>query len=314
MRVAITGAAGSVGSYLAPFLADRGHELVLVDRDANVVDLARSVGAAAYVGSIGDRTLMQEALDGSEAIVHSAWSFSDEPEATFSADVLGYVSCLEAAVRSRVRQILFFSSAVVYGYPRSVPIEEDHPCLVEQARKPLYAAAKLAAEHLGYVYSQRHGLAVTNVRFWWAYGADIGGRHLKDMVKRALAGNTLEVPAGAGGSFLHLSDLGYFVEIWLRNAPPAGSPAFNLATCYVGWEEIASLIVDLTGCKGGYVAVNPANWRGSSFLMGVWKLSWAKAQAKLGFAPRLSPSEALGELRGALARLVDRIRENPEPA
>lgn len=41
MRLLITGAAGDVGSYLSRYLADRGHELVLLDRDPSVEALGR---------------------------------------------------------------------------------------------------------------------------------------------------------------------------------------------------------------------------------------------------------------------------------
>jgi len=47
---------------------------------------------------------------------------------------------------------------------------------------------------------------VTNIRFWWGFGEEIGGKHLRNMIQNALDGEVIQVPEGAGGSFLHFDD------------------------------------------------------------------------------------------------------------
>jgi nucleoside-diphosphate-sugar epimerase len=88
---------------------------------------------------------------------------------------------------------------------------------VEEARKPLYGIAKAAAEKLCLMYGKTKGPPATVVRFWWAYGDEIGGKHLREMLKIASGGTPLEVPAGSGGSFLHMADLAQGIERCLFN-------------------------------------------------------------------------------------------------
>ena len=55
---------------------------------------------------------------------------------------------MEEMASQKVRHLIYTSTAVVYGKPRYSPIDEKHPLLVEEARKPLYGIAKAAAEKL----------------------------------------------------------------------------------------------------------------------------------------------------------------------
>ena len=126
---------------------------------------------------------------------------------SLQSDLKGHVVLLDACVNAKVSRLFYASTAVVYGKPVQVPITEESPCLVEEARKPFYAVAKQTAEKLALTYGKTKGLPVTVFRFWWSYGDKIGGRHLRDMITLALKGEPLLVPEGAGGSFLDHDDL-----------------------------------------------------------------------------------------------------------
>lgn len=303
VKLVITGAAGSVGSFLARHLAQGRHELMLVDRD----DAVAALPASHLVAAVEDRAAMEQALQGADALIHCAWSFADDPVTTMQSDVGGYLTCLEAAVHAGVKRVLFLSSAVVYGQPHALPITKEHPCYIHAARSPLYAAAKLAAEHLGYVYAQRHQMTVTNLRFWWAFGAEIGGRNLRELVKKALAGEPLEVPAGAGGSFVWMPDIGQFVDLWLSDAGRVRGHTYNAGTAYLTWEQVAGVIKELTGMTGDVRTVPAEEWRGGSFLLGAWHLAHDRAAADLGFTPGLSAEAALRKLREAMVPMVRKL-------
>ena len=71
---------------------------------------------------------------------------------------------------------------------------------------------------------------------WWAFGQEIGGRHLREMVKRALEGGEIEVPSKAGGSFLYLDDLVKGIELSFLNQKSFGQ-IFNLSSLFLTWGE-----------------------------------------------------------------------------
>jgi len=145
-----------------------------------------------------------------------------------------------------------------------VPIEEDHPLCVLEARKPACGMAKEFAEKLTLLAARTEGPPATVLRFWWAFGEEIGGRYLSEMLRTA-AGKTLLVPADSGGSFLSMEDLIQVVELILLN-PGSFGQVFNLSSLYVTWEEIARMMVEVTGSSARVQVVCPTEWAGAAFL------------------------------------------------
>ena len=197
-----------------------------------------------------DAAAVAEAVCGSEVIIHLAWSFSDDPQVLLEQDLRGHLLLLDAAKSQGVRHFIYTSTAVVYGKPIRVPIDEDHPLRVLEARKPAYGMAKDFAEKLTLLASRAEGAPATILRFWWAFGEEIGGRHLREMLRTAAAGKPLPVPANCGGSFLSMEDFIQAVEVALVN-PGSFGQVFNLASPYVTWEEVARMAVEVTGSSAG---------------------------------------------------------------
>ncbi|NPV70972.1 MAG: NAD(P)-dependent oxidoreductase [Firmicutes bacterium] len=312
MKVLITGAAGSVGRHLVRRYLEKGWNVRALDASPAVSDLRAGLpeDCAGLLDTVcarvEDEEYLGEAVAGMDAVVHLAWSFSDDPRTLLATDIKGHIDLLERMVASGVRRLVYTSSAVVYGAPLRVPIDETHPLKVDLARKPFYAAMKVAAENLNLAYAAHHRLEVTNIRFWWAYGDDIGGRHLREMAVAALRGNPLEVVAGAGGSFLHLDDLSRIVELAVTTeSNRAGT--FNVASGFVSWEDVATAIARAAGSNAGVHAVPEDQWRGSPFMMGRWELSEALAQEKLGYAPAFTPEEVRSSVMRAVGRMTSRV-------
>ena len=226
MRILITGGNGSVGRDLAPALLMRGHAVVVLDREVGGLDLHPRLQVIR--GAVEDAAAVAEAARGAEAIIHLAWSFSEEPAFLLEHDLRGHLHLLDAARREGVRRFLYTSTAVVYGKPVRAPMDEDHPLLVLAARKPAYGMAKEFAEKLTLFAAASGGPPAAVFRFWWAFGREIGGRHLREMLRAAAASQTLAVPADCGGSFLSLEDFIQAVDL-LLGADLSGGRVFNLA-------------------------------------------------------------------------------------
>lgn len=297
MKLLITGGGGSVGSYTIPRLLDKGHEIRVLDK--NFGSLKEGKGLELIEGGVEERDKVKEAVKDVDAVVHLAWTFSEDPFETFEVDMMGLLNLLDASVKEKVKQCIFVSSAVVYGSPKHSPIDEKHSCDVEDSRKPMYALAKYAGEKLCLVYQKENNLPATNLRFWWGFGEEIGGKHLRSMIQTALDGKTIQVPRGAGGSFLHFDDFISGLEKMLLNEKAYGE-TFNLSSFYITWEDVAKIIVEICG-SGSVETVEQSDWKGSSFIADKWELPYKKMSDVLGFKTRYSDDEARKLLKDAIA-------------
>ncbi len=208
MKVLILGGAGEVGRHLTRELSREGNEVTVLDRVPKSPKMTENRPTAYLQGDITNRDLVNEAMLGKDAVIHLAWSFADDPLTVFGQDIQGHINILEAASFYGIRSFIYTSTATVYGRPVSHPVPETHPRIVGDARKPLYALGKYAAEELCKLYHKQRGLPITIFRFWWAFGDTIGGRHLRDLIRKSLKHEPLEMVGGAGGAFVTMADLG----------------------------------------------------------------------------------------------------------
>jgi len=307
MRILVTGGNGSAGRELVPALLERDHEVTVLDPDLGALGHLSSPRLRLVQGGVEDAVTVRSAVRGADAVIHLAWSFSDDPAVLVGRDLLGHQSLLEAARAEEVRHLIYASSAIVYGKPVRVPIGEDHPLRVLEARKPAYAMAKEMAEHLCLLASSTGGPPATILRFWWAFGEEISGRHLREMLAAAAAGTTLRVPAGCGGSFLSMEDLARAVQAALLDRRAFGE-VFNLGSAYVSWEEIARMAVDATGSRARVEVVPVPGFTGPAFLADAWPLDVARLRARLGWEPREGPDAVKARLGRAILRTWERVR------
>jgi UDP-glucose 4-epimerase len=180
-RILITGGAGSCGKYWTASLLAQGHEVKVIDKNVEPLKSLKDSRLTLYQAGVEDRDVLKAAVAGVDAVLHLAWSFSENPLTVLEQDLKGHIYLLEEMASQNVKHLIYTSTAVVYGKPRYSPIDEDHPLVVEEARKPLYGIAKAAAEKLCLMYGKAKGPPATVIRFWWAFGEEIGGKHLREI-------------------------------------------------------------------------------------------------------------------------------------
>jgi NAD+ dependent glucose-6-phosphate dehydrogenase len=169
-KIAVTGAAGTIGRPLCADLA-RDHEIVRIDlRDADVIVDVRDVEALA------------RAFAGCETVVHLAGVVSVDAswDEVYGTNIGGTYAAFEAARRAAVKRVVFASSNHAVGRYEV----ENTPALYEPAfglvvgtdepYRPdsLYGVWKAFGESLGRYYSEAHGLQVTCVRIGSILPAD----------------------------------------------------------------------------------------------------------------------------------------------
>jgi UDP-glucose 4-epimerase len=299
MKFLIAGGAGSVGQDLTASLLAQGHGVRVLDKRADSFPSPHDGSLELIQGTLDDAALVRKALVGIDTVIDLAWSFSDDPIVLMESDLKGHAVLLEACTAAGISRLLYASTAVVYGKPVQVPITEEAPSLVEDARKPFYSVAKLAAEKLALAYWKAKGLPVTVFRFWWSFGSRIGGRHLRDMIVSARTGRPVTVPTGAGGSFLDHEDMAHALLLAAQE-PAAIGQMFNLATVYLEWRDIAQMIIAATDSPSRVDAVAAGEWRGAPFLADSWQLSTTKAEQLFGYRSSFSPAVASHRLEKAI--------------
>jgi UDP-glucose 4-epimerase len=308
VKFLITGGAGSVGQSLTLSLLEKGHTIRILDKKADELQPLGNKNLELIKGEVEDLSRVKEAIKGIDVIVHLAWSFSDDPTELLTSDLKGHILLLDAAVAEKIAHFFYTSTAVVYGKPTKSPVTEEDACLVEEARKPFYGIAKLMAEKLSLAYFRTKGLPVTIFRFWWSYGEEIGGRHLRDLIKLAQAGEPLLVPKGAGGSFLHTDDLTHAIAMALQK-PGTFGEIFNLSTLFLSWEEVVRMIIEVTHSSSPLKVIPAREWKGPPFLADIWELSIDKAERLFAYRSVLSYLTAKQKLQEAIAQCYREINK-----
>ena len=306
MRTLIAGGAGEVGRHLAKDFSRQGDEIRVLDRSPGRGEIE---GPIQYVqGELIDRECVQNALKGCETIIHLAWSFSDDPQVVFGEDIRGHVNLMEAASAAGIKSFIYASTATVYGRAVQHPVTEDHPCLIVEARKPIYALGKYVSEELCRVYHRERDFPITIFRFWWAFGASIGGRHLRELIGKILKHQPVELVRGAGGAFLSMEDLGKAVKMAMAN-PAASGQIYNLGSFFLTWEEIAARLIALADSKSNLQFIPSEQWRGPAFLNEVWDLSWKKAEKDLRYEPTDMSTALEIQFMGALRDCLNKVKK-----
>ena len=175
MRILVTGGAGYIGSHGARALARRGHQVVIYDNlSTGHRELAR--GFELIEGNVGDAAKLAGALRGMDAVMHFA-ALSIVPESVqnprkyFENNVCDGLVLLNTCLEAGVRQLIFSSTAAVYGNPVSVPITEDAP----KAPVNPYGRSKLAFEYAMQSYDVAYGLRFMSLRYFNAAGCEDSG-------------------------------------------------------------------------------------------------------------------------------------------
>jgi nucleoside-diphosphate-sugar epimerase len=205
VRVALTGAAGFIGSSILRELVSRGHHVVAIDN--------LSTGKLSNIEDVECAWIKQDAgtpidqYKHVDAIVHAAahadirgnWTPEGMRAAVWeeNVDVTRYI--LDQAPRGI--PFVLLSTAAVYGRG---DVDEDSPVY---ATSP-YAASKLAAEHLVEAYSAKGLIRGYTLRLTNVVGPRYAHGHIADFVSQAKSGMIRPLTNGhKASSFVHVRDV-----------------------------------------------------------------------------------------------------------
>jgi UDP-glucose 4-epimerase len=268
-RILVTGGAGYIGSNTTLQLLDSGYDVVVVDNlsrgNRNVVAPER-LRVVDLLDTDGLIQVMNEKP--CDAVIHfAAYIAVGEsmkiPEVYFQNNTAGSLSLLTAMIKTGIRNIVFSSTAAVYGMPANVPIPESEPRVPVNA----YGESKVMVEKMLEWFDQIHGMRSVCLRYFNASGADPKGRagedhepetHLIPLLFRAvqtgkpvtLFGDDYATPDGTCiRDYIHVTDLAQ-AHIAAVEALAAGSESkkYNVGTGHgFSVKEVLCAVEKVTG-------------------------------------------------------------------
>ena len=260
--ILVTGGAGYIGSHTCVRLLELGYDVVVLDNFSNscaeavrrVEDIARRE-VVLVEGDINDAALLDRLFQTHkvDAVIHFAGLKAvgesvAQPLRYYHNNVSGTVVLCEAMQRAGVKNMVFSSSATVYGDPATVPIREDFPT---SATNP-YGRSKLMIEELlGDLHVADDSWNIALLRYFNPVGAHSSGRigedpadipnNLMPYIAQVAVGrrehlnvfgSDYPTPDGTGvRDYIHVMDLaeGHVKALeWLDR--DLGIKAFNLGT------------------------------------------------------------------------------------
>ena len=265
-RVCITGGAGFIGSHLTERLVDQNQVVVFDNLHRNALQFADLDGhpnLTIIKGDVMDPVATRRAVEGCQIVIHCAaiagvYTVDRNAVTTMEVNLLGTNQVVRAALAEGVERFVEFSTSEVYG-PFIHKGKEDDLTTIGPVgeNRWVYAASKLASEHLSYAHYKEDGLPLTIVRPFNIYGPrQVGDGAIRGMVLQALqhAPITLYNDGTQIRAWCFVDD---FIDGVLRctERPEAVGHAFNLGNPQgtITNFELAQMIMRLTSSSSPIV-------------------------------------------------------------
>lgn len=186
MSVLLTGGAGFIGSHTCVKLLELGEDIIVVDNLCNSnkevirrIEMITDQELSFYHKDLRDENAMAKVFETHDitGVIHFA-GYKDVGESVanplkyYDNNVNSTLSLLKVMSLHGVKNIVFSSSATVYGVPYTVPVQEDFPLF---AMNP-YGMTKIVIENiLKDLYQSDHSLNIALLRYFNPIGAHPSG-------------------------------------------------------------------------------------------------------------------------------------------
>jgi len=178
LKILVIGGAGYIGSHVARYFADNGHAIDVADNLSTGSEINLFPDYGFFKGDILDYPWLVNVMKqgGYDALVHLAAAKAAgesmlKPEKYSLQNLAGTINIINAAADAGIRNIVFSSSAAIYGEPKYLPIDESHPCEPEN----YYGFTKLKIEEILRWFDKLKGMKFAALRYFNAAGYDPAG-------------------------------------------------------------------------------------------------------------------------------------------
>ena len=170
----VSGGAGFIGSHLVDKLVEQNHEVIVIDNLSAGKKENLNSKADFYQLDIRDLDKIRPVFRGVDCVFHLAAiprvSVSvEDPAGTSEVNILGAINVFTAAADSKVKRIIFSSSAAVYGDQEVQPIKET------ATPSPIspYGLQKLVGEQTAKLFTKLYATPIISLRYFNVYGPRI---------------------------------------------------------------------------------------------------------------------------------------------
>lgn len=253
MAILVLGGAGYIGSHTVLALLQAGHKVVVADNLTTGYRAALPLEAPFYHLDVRNRAALDKlfATEQIEGVIHFAalslvGESMQQPLQYYDNNLHGALVLLQAMQAHHINNLVFSSSAAVYGEPEQVPILETDSAQPTNC----YGETKLAIERLLFWASQASNLRYVSLRYFNACGAQPDGQigeahqpetHLIPLIlqvplgqrqKLAVYGDDYPTPDGTCiRDYVHVCDLAQAHILALNHLLQGGDNAvFNLGS------------------------------------------------------------------------------------
>lgn len=304
--ILVTGGAGFIGGFMVRRLVEKQYNVVAIDNLSRNEEQKLPEGVEFIKGDIGDSNLLHSLFSGKtiDGVIHFAAYISmgesmREPYEYFKNNTFQTLNLLQSLKENNIKNIIFSSTAGVYGNPIQVPIPEDHQKIPTNP----YGESKLMSEKILDWYHRIFGISYVSLRYFNACGASLDGEfgekhkpetHLIPNIMRSviedkefiLHGTDYQTPDGTCvRDYIHVLDLvdAHILAIEkILNDP--GGYTYNVGTgTGHSNKEIISIVEQVSGRKVKVVEGERRAGDANELIADVSKIN-----SELGFAPQFS--------------------------
>ena len=301
----ITGGLGFIGSNLARRLVAYGAKVLLVDSlvpeyGGNLFNIS-GIGdhVKVNISDVRDRYSLKHLVQGQDFIFNLAGQTShldsmEDPETDLAINCAAQLSILETCRKHCPSvKLVFASTRQIYGRPKYLPVDEDHPLNPVDVN----GINKMAAEFYHTLYSNVHGLKACVLRLTNTIGPRMRVRDARQTfvgvwIRQLLEGKPIEVWEGQQlRDFTYVEDV---VDAMLAAAfsDEGNGKVFNLGgPPPISLRDLAALMIDLN-CAGEFsVRTFPAERKRID--IGDYCSDFTRIRTALGWEPRTPLRDAL---------------------
>ncbi|MEG0075201.1 MAG: UDP-glucose 4-epimerase GalE [Eubacterium sp.] len=192
MKVLVSGGAGYIGSHAVVQLLDQGYEVVVVDNLSTGHKWAVDNRAEFYECDIRNQNALEKVfkVENIQVVMQFAADIvvaesESDPLKYYDNNVYGTISLLEVMKKNQVKNIIFSSTAAVYGNTEKVPVEETDPL------DPIspYGSTKAFVERILEDCRKAYGFNYCVFRYF-----NVSGAHEKYPIGQNVKKNTALIP------------------------------------------------------------------------------------------------------------------------
>lgn len=272
MRALVTGGAGYIGSQLSYSLIDAGYKVIIIDNLSTGTRSAAPENAIFIEGCASDPKILHLAMEKNniDVVFHLAASVDNSeslkiPEFYYHNNFEVTKNIATACVNYNIRNLIFASTAAVYGVPTTRLVSENHPA---NPQTP-YGKAKLLSEQF-LTSMTSSNLHSASIRFFNAGGSDTAGRtgqrNLKSKNLLTIAceaalgnfetfqvnGDNYDTPDGTCiRDFIHVEDIANAYIKTHQYLMNQSLPSSTIMNCGYGFgysvHDVVNLVQELTG-------------------------------------------------------------------